>query len=75
MIYYIKTNDIEEVLNDIFDAFDFYNRWQTTVSEIYEGKPLQTLIDDSHEVFMDPLTIFDSGNVLTLLKRVSHRFF
>lgn len=62
----LKTQDIEAVLNDIFDAFDFYNRWADgLVSDIYEGCTIQDLVDKSHEVFNDPITIHDSGNVLT----------
>lgn len=62
----LKTQDIEAVLNDIFDAFDFYNRWADgLISDIYEGCTIQDLVDKSHEVFNDPITIHDSGNVLT----------
>lgn len=62
----LKTKDLEAVMNDIFDAFDFYNRWADgLVSDIYEGCTLQELVDKSHEVFDDPITLHDSGNVLT----------
>lgn len=62
----LKTNDIEEVMNYIFDAFDFYNRWaDSLVNDIYEGCTLQHLVDHSHDVFKTPITIFDAGNVLS----------
>lgn len=62
----LKTNDIEDVLNEIFNAFDFYNRWaDKLVNDIYEGCSLQHLVDHSHDVFKTPITVFDTGNVLS----------
>ena len=62
----LKTTDMEAVLNDVFDAFDFYYSWADgLVSDIYEGCSLQHLVDKSHEVFLDPITLHDAGNVLT----------
>ena len=59
----LNADDMNEVLNDIFDAFDFYNGWADGISmDIQNGCSLQDIVDQSQAVFRQPLLIYDSGN-------------
>lgn len=59
----LSADDMNEVLNDIFDAFDFYNSWADGISaDILNGCTLQDLVDKSGPVFKQPLLIYNSGN-------------
>ena len=59
----LNTADINEVLNDIFDAFDYYNAWADGVSgDIQNGCGVQEIIDRSDRVFRQPLLVYNSGN-------------
>lgn len=61
----LNTNDLNAVLNDIFDAFDFYNSWADEMSEdIQSGCSIQEMLDQSHPIFQQPIVIYDSGNEL-----------
>lgn len=64
-ILLLDTTDMDSVLNDIFDAFDFYNGWADGLArDIEEGCELQHLVDASYEVFHEPLAVFDAGHML-----------
>lgn len=61
----LDTTDMDSVLNDIFDAFDHYNRWADgLLQDIEDGCDLQHLLDASHAVFGEPLAVFDAGHML-----------
>ena len=61
----LNTTDMDSALNDIFDAFDFYNSWADgLLRDIEDGCSLQHLLDASHAVFGEPLAVFDAGNLL-----------
>lgn len=61
----LDTTDMDSVLNDIFDAFDHYNSWADgLLQDIEDGCDPQHLLDASHEVFREPLAVFDAGNLL-----------
>ncbi len=61
----LESSDMDSVLNDIFDAFDFYNSWADGLSRsIAEGCDLQYLVDESDRVFGEPLAVFDAGHLL-----------
>ena len=59
----LNTSDMDGVLNDIFDAFDFYNSWSDGIAEeIRNGCDIQTVVDLSHEVFRQPLVVYNADN-------------
>lgn len=56
----LQTKDIELVLNEVFKAFDFYNKWTDgLVDDIYTGCSLQHIVDVSTEVLDEPIIVFD----------------
>lgn len=59
---------IEDVLNDILEAFDFYNKWETAIKEAaYSRKSFQTLFDLSQPIFKNPMLLVDwRGKVLAM---------
>lgn len=59
----LNTSDMNAVLNSIFDAFDYYNSWADGISEeITSGCDMQRIIDLSHDVFKQPLLVYNTGN-------------
>ncbi len=59
----LNTSDMEEVLNDIFDAFDFYNSWSDGIAEeIRNGCDIQKVVDLSHDVLQQPLIVYNANN-------------
>lgn len=59
----LNTSNMEEVLNDIFDAFDFYNSWSDGIAqEIRSGCDIQTVVDLSHDVFRQPIVVYNTNN-------------
>lgn len=61
----LQTNNIELVMNDIFSAFDFYNKWIDGLNDdIYMGCTLQHIVDVSTEVFDDPVIVFDYSYIV-----------
>ncbi len=60
----LQTSDVELVLNEIYEAFDFYNNWSDGIKyKLYKGCTLQQIIDESSTVFDDPIVVYDSGTV------------
>lgn len=58
----LDTNDIDNVLNEVLNAFDFYNKWADGMTEsINQGCSLQKLIDDSHSIIDEPILAYDSS--------------
>ena len=56
---------VETVLNRALEAFSFYDKWERrNIETIYEGRSLQTLVDDADAVFANPITVFGSGYTL-----------
>ena len=59
----LNTKDMDEVLNAIFDAFDFYNSWADGLAEeTAAGCSVQDIVDRSDPVFRQPLLVYNSGN-------------
>lgn len=59
----LNTDNIDDVLNDMFDAFDFYNDWEDGLKEdIASGRDISALLQRSREIFGQPIVIYDSGN-------------
>lgn len=59
-----KTDDIDQIFNDILAAFDFYNDWTDGLKEkIDEGCTLQNILDESIDIFKNPIFILDTGYV------------
>ncbi|QOV18504.1 helix-turn-helix domain-containing protein [Blautia liquoris] len=64
----LNTTDMDLVLNNIFDAFDFYNSWADGLYEaILDGCDLQYVIDESTPVFQEPLAIHDANHMAIAL--------
>ena len=56
---------IPAVLNRALEAFAFYGDWERkNLETIYEGGTLQTLVDDAHTVFENPVTVFGPAYTL-----------
>lgn len=61
----LDTPDMDSVLNDIFDAFDYYNGWSDGLAEeIRDGCELQHILDASYPVFHQPMVIYDTGHIV-----------
>lgn len=59
----LNSGNIDEVLNDVFNAFDFYNDWEDELSALIEsGCALFALIEKSKDLFQEPMVIYDPGN-------------
>lgn len=62
-IILLNTDNMDDVLNDVFDAFDFYNDWAEEVLEgINNGWSLQDVLEASEKLFGQPFVIYDPGN-------------
>lgn len=60
----LDTTDMDEAFNDVLEAFDYYNKWSDGIEKcISEGCDLQYLLDQSYEVFREPMVVFDAGHV------------
>ena len=58
----LDTNDIDNVLNEIFSAFDFYNKWADNMMDAVNNNcSLQKLIDDSHSIIDEPIIVYDAS--------------
>lgn len=66
----LDTADMDSVLNDIFDAFDYYNSWSDGLAnDIMDGCSLQHLLDESFGIFGEPALIFDAGHMVAAYTR------
>lgn len=65
---FLETEDIDQVLNDILNAFDFYNDWFENLRErIACGCSLQYLIDSAKNLFDDIISMADPAYANTTL--------
>lgn len=62
----IDSEHINSILNDVLEAFEYYNEWETMLKEAaYSNASFQTLIDLSYPVFNSPIFMVDwFGKVL-----------
>ncbi|SHI67543.1 PucR family transcriptional regulator [Desulfosporosinus lacus] len=59
---FLETEDIEQVLTDILNAFDYYNDWFEKLQEsITSGCSLQYLIDCARNFFDEIISMADPG--------------
>lgn len=59
----LDTNDTEQILNEIFEAFDFYNNWSDSLMEmIHQGCSIQKIVLASSQVFDQPIIVYDSNH-------------
>ena len=59
----LNTSEMETVLNDIFDAFDFYNSWSDGIAEeIRSGCDIQKIVDMSQDILHRPVVVYNSMN-------------
>lgn len=62
----LDAEDLDLVLNDIFDAFDYYNGWSDgMIRDIQNGCNLQHLMDAGHQAIGQPMMIFDANHMVT----------
>lgn len=62
----LDAEDLDLVLNDIFDAFDYYNGWSDgMIRDIQNGCDLQHLVDAGHQAIGQPMMIFDANHMVT----------
>lgn len=61
----LDSADTDRILNDILNAFDYYNRWSDGLTkDIADGCGLQHLVDRSYDIFREPMAVFDAGHAL-----------
>lgn len=61
----LDTTDMDKVLNDILDAFDYYSSWSDELTkDIADGCTLQHLVDRSCDIFREPMAVFDAGQMV-----------
>lgn len=69
-ILILDTDDEEEVLNAVLNAFEFYSRWDNTLLELLSSNSmLQDLLDTAEEVLHRPIFLLDSGQRLLAMSR------
>ncbi len=62
----LETKDGDEILNEILDAFDYYNFWSDTLrARVREGASLQDLLQESGQVLDYPILVCDPGYFVT----------
>ena len=58
----LQTDDLEEILNQVLTAMEFYNDWNNTMLELLtSGATLQDLFTASHTVLSRPFFLLDAG--------------
>lgn len=61
----LETEDINQIFNEILDAFDYYNGWSDGLYEqVRRGADLDALLEASRSVFGHALMIADPGYVI-----------
>ena len=61
----LHSNDIEQIFNEILNAFDFYSKWYIALDKaIDSGCVLTALLDLSYDVLPNPLFVLDSAQVV-----------
>ena len=66
--------DMEDVLNSVLAAFEFYNSWESGLWNLSAGSDLQTLLDYSSRVLDNPAILSDpEGNVLAMSSKYLDR--
>lgn len=64
-ILIVRCNDIEEILNSVLDAFDYYNEWiEQLRAMIYRGCTLDELLEFGYTVIRRMMLIGDSSYYL-----------
>lgn len=58
-IIFIPSGDADEIINDIMDAFDYYNNWQNSID--VSKMSIQEILDKSYDVLPDVLMVADSA--------------
>lgn len=63
----LHSQDVNEILNDLLAAFDFYNSWEKALWEASAHKSFQQIIDLGDSVLENPMMVADmDGNVLAM---------
>ena len=66
-IIYLRSKNLNDVLNDLLAVFDFYNTWETSVLEAAANKSFQKAIDLCDTVLGNPIVLSNiDGDVLAM---------
>ena len=66
----LHSQDTEGILNSLLDAFEFYNRWESSLWELSAEGNLQQLLDKGGEALNNPMIISAlDGSVLAMSSR------
>ena len=66
-IIILQSENINNILNDLLAAFDYYNTWETSLWEESSYKSFQRILDLSDSVLGNPMMLSDAdGNVLAI---------
>lgn len=69
-ILILNTDDENEVLNSILNAFEFYSKWENTLLELLSSNSmLQDFLNVSEEVLQHPIFLLDSGQRLLAMSQ------
>lgn len=61
----LHSNDIEQIFNEILNAFDYYSKWYISLDKATDsGCLLTTLLDLSYSILPNPLFVLDSAQVV-----------
>jgi len=65
--------DINDVLNEVVQAFEFYFEWDASLMEaVYNKESYQKMVDLSYPIFKNPIFVLDwRGKILGLTKEYS----
>lgn len=69
-ILILDTDDENEVLNSILNAFEFYSKWENNLLELLSSNSmLQDFLNASEEVLRHPIFLLDSGQRLLAMSQ------
>ncbi len=69
-IIILETSDVEEVLNSILNALEFYSKWNNKLLELLSSNSmLQDFLDASEQVLKHPIFLLDSGQRLLAMSQ------
>ena len=69
-ILILETNDQEEVLNSVLNAFEFYSKWDERLIQLLSsGSMLQDFLNASEEILKHPLFMLDAGQRLLAISQ------
>ena len=72
---YLETSSLDMVLNEVLQAFDFYNTWEKDIDALISNEcTVQDVIDISSPIFINPLIVGDSAYQVTGLDSKEEKY-